>query len=885
MQTAEIRRRWLDFFESKGHTVVPSASLISEDPSLLFTVAGMVPFIPYMSGLVPAPFPRATSVQKCVRTLDIEEVGKTTRHGTFFQMNGNFSFGDYFKREAIAFAWEFLTGSKEAGRLGLDPQLLWVTVYQDDDESISIWRDVAGIPMERIQRRGMKDNYWSTGQPGPAGPCSEIYYDRGPAYGREGGPEADEDRYIEIWNLVFMQYERGQGTGKDSFEILGELPKKNIDTGMGLERVAFLMQGVENLYEIDQVRPVLDLAAKLSRKSYGASVEDDVRMRVVADHVRSALMLICDGVTPANDGRGYVLRRLLRRTVRSMRLLGVEQATFAQLFETSKNAMKAAYPELEQEYDRILRVAIAEEEAFLRTLTSGTVVLDEALVATSKSGAKQLSGETAFLLHDTYGFPIDLTLEVAEEAGLTVDRDAFRALMTEQRDRAKADAREKKLGGTDLTVYSSFRQLGVTKFTGYEELETEAKVIGLIADGEQASKVTSGQVVEVILDETSFYAESGGQDSDAGIITGDGFELEILDVQKPVKGLVSHKALVRKGEVALGANAVTHVDPDWRLGAMQAHSGTHVVHAALRQVLGPTALQSGSYNKPGYLRLDFSWAQALSETTRSEIEEVTNLAIRQNLAVSSQYMSLPEAKEWGAVALFGETYDESVRVIEIGGPWSRELCGGTHVGHSSQIGLVSLIGESSVGSGSRRIEALVGIDAFRAFAKERALVARLSDLVKSNRENLEEKINATFEELKAAQRKLSALQAEQLATLLPSLVSGSETIGKVRLVASNIGTLGNVDELRTLTLQLRDQLQNDAAVAALFADVAGKPMLVVAVTKQAQVAGVKAGTLVRTASAVLGGGGGGKDDTAQGGGSDLSKIEAALAAIRSELSA
>ena len=547
--------------------------------------------------------------------------------------------------------------------------------------------------------------------------------------------------------------------------------------------------------------------------------------------------------------------------------------------------MKAAYPELEQEYDRILRVAITEEEAFLRTLTSGTVVLDEALLATSKSGAKQLSGETAFLLHDTYGFPIDLTLEVAEEAGLTVDRDAFRALMTEQRDRAKADAREKKLGGTDLTVYSSFRQLGVTKFTGYEELKTEAKVIGLIADGEQASKVTSGQVVEVILDETSFYAESGGQDSDAGIITGDGFELEILDVQKPVKGLVSHKALVRKGEVALGANAVTHVDPDWRLGAMQAHSGTHVVHAALRQVLGPTALQSGSYNKPGYLRLDFSWAQALSETTRSEIEEVTNLAIRQNLAVSSQYMSLPEAKEWGAVALFGETYDESVRVIEIGGPWSRELCGGTHVGHSSQIGLVSLIGESSVGSGSRRIEALVGIDAFRAFAKERALVARLSDLVKGNRENLEEKINATFEELKAAQRKLSALQAEQLATLLPSLVSGSETIGKVRLVASNIGTLGNVDELRTLTLQLRDQLQNDAAVAALFADVAGKPMLVVAVTKQAQVAGVKAGALVRTASAVLGGGGGGKDDTAQGGGSDLSKIEAALSAIRSELSA
>ncbi len=825
MQTAEIRRRWLDFFESKGHTVVPSASLISEDPSLLFTVAGMVPFIPYMTGLVPAPYSRATSVQKCVRTLDIEEVGKTTRHGTFFQMNGNFSFGDYFKKEAISYAWEFLTKPQSEGGLELDPQLLWVTVYKDDDESIEIWREVANIPMERIQRRGMKDNYWSTGQPGPAGPCSEIYYDRGPAYGRDGGPEADEDRYIEIWNLVFMQYERGQGTGKDSFEILGELPKKNIDTGMGLERVAFLMQGVENLYEIDQVRPVLDLAAKLSGRQYGSSVEDDVRMRVVADHVRSALMLICDGVTPANDGRGYVLRRLLRRTVRSMRLLGVETATFTQLFETSKNAMKAAYPELESEFERIIRVAVAEEEAFLRTLTSGTAVLDEAIAGTKNSGGKQLPGDTAFLLHDTYGFPIDLTLEVAEEAGLTVDRDGFKALMNEQRDRAKADAREKKLGGTDLSVYSSFRQLGVTKFTGYDELDTEAKVIGLIADGEQASKVVQGQIAEVILDETSFYAESGGQDSDAGFIRGNGFDLEVLDVQKPVKGLISHKVLVRTGEITLGSKASTHVDPNWRIGATQAHSGTHIVHAALREVLGPTALQSGSYNKPGYLRLDYSWNQALSESTKSEIEEVTNMAIRQDLAVSAQYMSLPEAKQWGAVALFGETYDESVRVVQIGGPWSRELCGGTHVARSSQVGLISLLGESSVGSGSRRLEALVGIDAFRALAKERALVSKISELFKTNRENLEERILSTVEDLKNAQRKLAALQAQQLATVLPSIVASSETVGQVRLAAANVGELSSADELRTLTLQLRDLLQNDSAVAALFASIDEKQWL------------------------------------------------------------
>lgn len=885
MQTAEIRQRWLDFFASKGHTVVPSASLISEDPSLLFTVAGMVPFIPYMSGLVPSPYARATSVQKCVRTLDIEEVGKTTRHGTFFQMNGNFSFGDYFKREAIAYAWEFLTGSKEDGKLGLDPQLLWVTVFQDDDESIALWREIADIPLERIQRRGMADNYWSTGQPGPAGPCSEIYYDRGPAYGREGGPEEDEDRYIEIWNLVFMQYERGQGTGKDNFEILGELPKKNIDTGMGLERVAFLMQGVENLYEIDQVRPVLDLAAQLSGKTYGASVEDDVRMRVVADHIRSALMLIGDGVTPANDGRGYVLRRLLRRSVRSMRLLGVEEPTFTTLFTASKEAMKASYPELETDFKRILTTAIAEEEAFLRTLVAGTVFLEQALDEVKSSGSKTLKGDAAFLLHDTYGFPIDLTLEVAEENGLTVDRDGFKALMAEQRDRAKADAREKKLGGTDLTVYSAFRAKGVTKFTGYEELQTEAKVLGLIFEGKNAAKAQQGQLAEIILDETSFYAESGGQDSDSGFITGNGFELEVLDVQKPVKGLISHKVLVRSGEVSVGASATTSVDAEWRLGACQSHSATHVMHAALREVLGPSALQSGSYNKPGYLRLDFAWTQALSTETKSELEEVANLAIRADLAVSAHSMSLPDARAFGAVALFGETYDESVRVIQIGGPWSRELCGGTHVSRSSQIGLVSLIGEASVGSGSRRLEAFVGIEAFRALATERAMVARIVENMKTPKEQLEEKLQAMAQELKAAQRKLASLQSGELSTMIPKLAEQAISIGSTFLVSANLGALSSVDDLRSLATQLRDRFSSQNAVAALIAVIEDKPMIVVATTESARSIGLKAGTLVRAASQILGGGGGGKDDLAQGGGQDVQKIDLALAAVREALGA
>jgi len=882
VKTAEIRRRWLDFFANKQHVVVPSASLISEDPSLLFTVAGMVPFIPYMSGLVPAPYARATSVQKCIRTLDIEEVGKTTRHGTFFQMNGNFSFGDYFKKEAISFAWEFLTSSTEKGGLGLNPEVLWVTVYKDDDESIELWREIANIPMERIQRRGMKDNFWSTGQPGPSGPCSEIYYDRGPEYGVEGGPEADEDRYIEIWNLVFMQYERGAGIGKDNFEILGELPKKNIDTGMGLERVAFLMQGVENLYEIDEVRPVLDLAAKIAGKTYGAVESDDVRLRVIADHVRSALMLIGDGVTPGNDGRGYVLRRLLRRTVRSLRLLGVDRPVMKDLFVVSKDAMKDSYPELETNFGRIQSVAVAEEEAFLRTLISGSQVLDLAISEVKSQSKKSLSGDSAFLLHDTYGFPIDLTLEIAEEAGLEVDRDGFKTLMTEQRDRAKADAREKKLGGTDLSVYSEFRALGTTKFTGYEELVTDSKVLGIIAEGASVSSISAGSIGEVILDTTSLYAESGGQAADAGIIRGDGFELEVLDVQKPVKGLVSHRVLVRNGVLGVGQAAITEVDENWRLGACQAHSGTHVLHAALRQVLGPTALQSGSYNKPGYLRLDFAWNSALSAETKSEIEEVSNLAIRRDLAVSAHHMSQSAAKEFGAVALFGETYDEEVRVIQIGGPWSRELCGGTHVSRSSQIGLLALGAESSVGSGSRRLEAMVGIEGFHSLATERALVARLTDLVKVPAAQLEDRLQAVLEELKSTQKKLALIEQQSLQSKIPTFVNSAKSVGNHKMVIADLGSLDSADLLRSMATQIRSEMAGNAVVVT-HASISGNPALVVTVGSESQSNGVKAGSLVKLASQILGGGGGGKDDIAQGGGTNVGKLPEALAAIEKEI--
>ncbi|GAB3128352.1 alanine--tRNA ligase [Glaciibacter psychrotolerans] len=883
MQTADIRGRWLDFFADRGHTVVPSASLVSDDPTLLFTVAGMVPFVPYLTGLVPAPFPRATSVQKCIRTNDIEEVGKTPRHGTFFQMNGNFSFGDYFKEQAINYAWELLTTPENAGGYGFAEKDLWVTVYKDDDEAIRYWRAL-GLPEERIQRLDMDTNYWSTGQPGPAGPCSEIFFDRGPAYGIDGGPATDDDRYVEIWNLVFMQYLRGEGTGKNDFEILGELPKKNIDTGMGLERVAFLKQGVQNMYEIDQVRPVLDRAAELSGRRYGADHDDDVRMRIVADHVRSSLMLMSDGVTPSNEGRGYILRRLMRRSVRAMRLLGVDTATFPELFAASRDAMSTAYPEVKADYDRISQGAFAEEETFLRTLASGSSVLDLAVAKTKAQSKAELPGDTAFLLHDTYGFPIEITLEMAEEAGLTVNRDAFDTLMSKQRAMAKADAKAKKTSIADLSVYSAFRAHGETVFTGYDTMQTQSSVLGLIVDGVSVSKAVAGQTAEVILNETALYAESGGQAADVGLIVGTGFELEVRDVQKPVKGLISHTVTVRTGEVGVGDTATSIVDADWRRGARQAHSGTHILHAALRQVLGPNAHQSGSYNKAGFFRLDFSWNQALSPATRSEIEEISNNAIRDNLEVVTRELPLDEAKALGAMALFGEKYGDRVRVVDIGGPWSRELCAGTHVSSSAEIGMINLVSEVSVGSTNRRVESLVGLEAFRDLAAERALVSQLTQNLKTPREQLPERINDLVQNLKAAEKKIAAFEARSLTERVPALLSGAARVGSVTLVAENVGTLNSADDVRMLVTTTRERLGSEPAVVALAASVGDKAVVIVATNQAARDVGHKAGALAKAVAGILGGGGGGKDDLAQGGGPSLDALPAALDAVRDAVS-
>lgn len=887
MLSQEISKRWIDFFASRGHTVVPSASLISNEPGAMFTIAGMVPFIPYFLGRETPPFSRATSVQKCIRTLDIEEVGKTARHGTFFQMAGNFSFGDYFKEKAIPFAYELLTTPQDQGGFGLDPERLWVTIYEGDDEAFEIWTKTVGFPAERIQRMGMKENYWSTGQPGPAGPDSEIFYDRGPAYGKDGGPAVDDDRYIEIWNLVFMQYQRGEGIGKDDFEILGELPKKNIDTGLGVERLAMLLQGVENFYETDQVRPVLDAASKLSGKKYHGSespedegYEDDVRMRVVADHIRSSLMLIADGVTPSNEGRGYILRRLMRRAIRAMRLLGVTEPCLPVLFPASCEAMKGAFPYVGEDFERISRIAYAEEKAFLHTIETGTERLEEAVAAAKKDGSNSVSGAEAFALHDTYGFPIDLTLEMAAEAGVKVDEKAFRELMAEQRHRAQADAKAKKGAFADLSELRKLVDERGSIFTGYTELRTETKLRAILVDGVSVPAAKAGDKIEVVLDETPFYAEAGGQAADTGVITGNGFIIDVQDVQQPVKGLSVHRAVVREGEVHVGADVVAQVDVQRRRDGEKAHSGTHIIHAALHQVLGNEATQRGSFNKEGYLRFDFAWNEGLSESAKREVEEVANLAIRDNHEVITREMPLAEAKALGAMSLFGEKYGDVVRVVEIGGEFSRELCGGTHVGSSAEIGSLTLLTESSVGSGNRRVEALVGLDSFNHLAAERTLVNQLTGLMKvQSSADLPEKINQTLAKLKAAEKELAQLRREKLQAEAGKLLENAQTIGSVRVLAHDAGEL-DANGVRELALDLRSRFGSEAAVVAVVGVANGRPVILVATNEGAREAGVKAGALVRVAAGVLGGGGGGKDDVAQGGGQDASKIGAALDAVR-----
>lgn len=893
MQTHEIRKRFLDHFVKAGHTEVPSASVILDDPNLLFVNAGMVQFVPFFLGARTPPYDTAVSVQKCIRTPDIEEVGITTRHNTFFQMAGNFSFGDYFKKGAIEFAWTLLTNPVETGGYGFDPERLWATVYLDDDEAIGYWQEVAGLPLERIQRRGMADNYWSMGIPGPCGPSSEIYYDRGPEYGIEGGPEANENRYIEIWNLVFMQNERGEGTSKEDFEILGPLPRKNIDTGMGIERVACLLQGVDNVYETDLLRPAIDLVSGIAPRGYGQGIhDDDVRYRIIADHSRTAAIIIGDGVSPGNEGRGYVLRRLLRRIIRAAKLLGVDDPIMAELMATVRDAMSPSYPELATDFDRIQRIAVAEETAFNRTLASGSKLFDDAARATKASGVEKLSGRDAFTLHDTYGFPIELTLEMAAEADLSVDEEGFRALMAEQRQRAKADAAARKQAHTDLSAYRELVDAGPTEFTGFDELSSQARILGIFVDGKRVPVVsheaTVGQQVELILDRTPFYAESGGQIADEGSITGTGAsataKAAVGDVQKIAKTLWAHRVTVESGEFVEGDTVTAEVDERWRRGATQGHSGTHMVHAALREVLGPNAVQAGSLNRPGYLRFDFNWQGSLSDEQRAQIEEVANEAVQADFAVNTFNTGLEQAKAMGAMALFGENYPDEVRVVEIGGPFSLELCGGTHVRSSAQIGPVTVLGESSVGSGVRRVEAYVGLESFRHLSKERALMAGLASSLKVPSEEVPARVANLVERLRAAEKELDKARLANARAAAANAAAGAQVVGKVRFVAQRMAGGITAADLRSLVGDIRGKLGSDPAVVALMAEGEDDAVpFVVAVNPAAQDLGLSANDLVKTLGAAVNGRGGGKADLAQGSGKGAAGIDAALAALHAEI--
>ncbi|MEV4472619.1 alanine--tRNA ligase [Nonomuraea salmonea] len=878
MESAEIARRFLRFFEERGHTIVPSASLIAEDPTLLLVNAGMVPFKPYFLGQRRPPGSRLATAQKCVRTPDIDEVGKTTRHATFFQMLGNFSFGDYFKAEVIPYAWELLTRSESDGGFGFPEDKLWATVYLEDDEAYDIWRNKVGLPEHRIQRRDLEDNYWHMGVPGPGGPCSEIYYDRGPEYGKEGGPVADEDRYLEVWNLVFMQYQLSAVRAKTDFDISGELPSKNIDTGMGLERMAAILQGVDNIYEIDTTYKILDKAAELTKTRYGRDQRADVSLRVIADHVRTGTMLVADGVLPGNEGRGYVLRRILRRSIRNLRLLGSgDERYMHELTDVAINVMGEQYDQLKADAPQIHAVIDAEEASFLGTLRTGTAIFDVAVEETKRKSGTTIPGDQAFKLHDTYGFPIDLTLEMAAEHGLKVDEEGFRRLMKEQRAAAKADAAAKKTGNADISVFGQMLEsAGKVDFLGYDETEADTRIVGVLVDGLPVPAAGAGSTVEVVLQRTPFYAEGGGQLADQGVIRTSGAEVEVVDVQSPLKGLIVHRGKIRSGELRVGDEAQAEIDIERRRAISRSHSATHLVHRGFKNALGETAAQAGSENSPGRFRFDFTAAGAVPPSVLRDVEDEVNAVLINDLKVNAFYTSQAEARAMGALAMFGEKYGDEVRVVEIG-DYSRELCGGTHVHSSGQLGLVKVLGEQSVGAGVRRVEALVGIDAFRFLARESVLVNQLSEQLKARREELPERIEGIVTRLRTAEKELERLRSAQVLQVAGELVSQARDLGGVSVVTHRAPDGTGADDLRKLALDVRGRFPADRpAVIVIVGVPSDRPVVVAAVNEAGRERGLKAGRLVGVAAKALGGGGGGKDDVAQGGGTRPEAIGDAL---------
>ncbi|MFO7779419.1 MAG: alanine--tRNA ligase [Nitriliruptoraceae bacterium] len=902
MDSLTIRETFLTFYEERGARRYDSAPLIPNDPSLLLTIAGMVPFKPYFLGDATPPSKRAVSYQKCVRTNDIENVGRTTRHLSFFEMLGNFSFGDYFKREAIRWSYQL---SVEG--FGLDPERIWVTIYEDDDDAERYWLEETEIPLERIQRVGIpegasrkdaSDNFWSTGGAGPCGPCSELNYDRGPAWGEEGGPTVNGERYLEYYNLVFMQYVQDADGN-----VTGDLPAPSVDTGLGLERMAVLLQDVDNVFETDLFAPLLARAEALTGASYGGGrAETDVSLRVIAEHARTSAFLIGDGVLPAKEGRGYVLRRLLRRAVRHGHLLGVDvgggQPLLVPMVEAVIDQMAASYPDLAAQRDLVTRVAAAEEADFGARIRQGLERLDAAIEALEAggradtaagpdtaqrpdpAGVRTFPGEVAFELHDTFGFPVDLTAEIAEDAGLRLDRDRFESLMEEQRARARAAAK-KGGGGIDIEVYrTAAGHVGTTDFVGYSALDLESELGAIVTAGGLLSGATEGDEVEVVLARTPFYAEGGGQIGDAGVLRTDTGRLEVTDTQEPVDGLIVHRARVVAGEVRTGQDVHASVDRERRVATARSHSATHVLHATIKEVLGSHAQQAGSLVTPGRLRFDFPHFDRVSRDEIDLLERTVNQRVVADPHVHTEVLPLDEARAAGAVANFGDKYGEVVRVVTIG-DFSKELCGGTHVPTGAKIGTITVVREESIGSNTRRIEALTGEDAFTYLSHERLVAEEVARLLEVPTDQAVVRVAGLLERLKAAEKELAAARGAALSQDAARLAAGVTREDGLAVVVHRVDGVA-MDDLRRLATEIRGQLATRAVVVVAGATDDGKAQLIAAVTSDLAEAGVQARSILHPAAQVVGGGAGGKGDLAQAGGKQGGKLDEALSVAARE---
>ena len=863
MDSNQIRTAFTSFFEEKGHVVRPSASLIPNDPTLLLTNAGMVPFKPYFLGEETPPYQRATTVQKVVRTIDIDIIGTTKRHLSFFEMLGNFSFGEYFKEDAIAWAYEFVTD-----RLGLDPELLWYTVFETDDEAADIWSRI--VPVERVQRRDEKENFWQMGVPGPCGPSSEIFFDKGPEFGEGGGPAVgDEDRFVEIWNLVFMQ-----NVQDEPYHVIGDLPAKSIDTGMGLDRVAAVLQGVPSVFDIDTTSHIRDAAAAYTGLTYGEDEMHDVSLRILADHGRAVTFLIADGVIPSNDGRGYVLRRILRRAVRHAWQYGGEGLVFPLLVDATVEVMGGWYTELGERKDFINQVVVREEERFRRTLESGHQLLDTEL---ARDDAPALSGATVFKLHDTYGFPIELTREIASERGVEVDTQGFESEMAEQRRRARAAWK----GGDEVAAQEVYRSVldvtGLTDFVGYEADTAEGQVLAMVADGETVERAEEGRQVEVFLSRTPFYGESGGQIGDTGLIETETGSAVVLDTKHALQGLHGHRVRVQDGYLAVGQQATATIDTPRREAIRRSHTGTHVLHWALRDVLGDHASQAGSLVEPGRLRFDFSHFTQVAPQELAEVEARANEKLIDNQRVKTTVTTREEAEEMGALAFFGDKYGDRVRVVQVGN-FSTEFCGGTHTHTSAQVGPLLVTSESSIGSNLRRVEALTGLAAYQQLVEVRAGLDQLGRLLKASGPEVPARVEGLLERIDTLEGELDALRSQRRGALAVELAAQAKEVGETSLL---VGSAPNLDanSLRQLALGIRDRL-GPPSVVVVGSIVAGKGSLVAVVTKDLVEAGVSAAEIISDAATELGGGGSRDPELAQAGGPHGDRLDDGLERAR-----